>query len=89
MEDSTSLLGIYVILRAASSFRVQQGHYPGTLPGQVDSDIDLLHTAVQSKISDWGINASINEDLVAEMCVGREGVGGMRMTGEGALTVFA
>ncbi|XP_064610476.1 NEDD8-activating enzyme E1 regulatory subunit-like isoform X2 [Liolophura sinensis] len=66
-EDCDDLV-FYVLIRGVDKFYEEYNRYPGWYNGQVETDIPLMKTCVSRLLHDWGLNASIKDDFIHEMC---------------------
>ncbi|XP_059164934.1 NEDD8-activating enzyme E1 regulatory subunit-like isoform X2 [Physella acuta] len=59
---------LYILLRAADKFFAEYNRYPGYFDNTVDADIPKLKTCLNKLIHDWGLNSTIKDDYVHEIC---------------------
>jgi amyloid beta precursor protein binding protein 1 len=68
LEDPSSNVALYVLLRAAYAFQSKFGHFPGQLHNGFEEDVATFKAEVVSLMAGWGLATSISDDLVLEMC---------------------
>lgn len=68
LEDPDSDVSFYVLLRAVDKFYAKFNKYPGESDEDVESDCENLQACVTTLLQDWGIQTTIKEDYVKEMC---------------------
>ncbi|KAG5680702.1 hypothetical protein PVAND_010193 [Polypedilum vanderplanki] len=66
LENIDSLMGHYVVLRSQDRFITEHGCMPGEI--QVDIDTARVKSQASKLLNDWGINISLNDDLIHEIC---------------------
>jgi NEDD8-activating enzyme E1 regulatory subunit len=66
LENIESLMGHYVVMRAMDRFRTEHGSMPGEI--HFDTDTARVKNQAQRLVSDWSINAQLNDDLFHEIC---------------------
>ncbi len=58
----------YVLLRAADRFYNQYNRYPGSYNDQVEADTYKLKSCVHNILHEWGVNFTLKDDHINEMC---------------------
>ncbi|XP_017466889.1 PREDICTED: nedd8-activating enzyme E1 regulatory subunit [Rhagoletis zephyria] len=66
LEIQGTLSELYVALRAYERFVSECGNVPGEC--YVENDVKELKTVASKMLSDWGVHASISDDLIHEIC---------------------
>uniref|UniRef100_W8BRW6 NEDD8-activating enzyme E1 regulatory subunit n=1 Tax=Ceratitis capitata TaxID=7213 RepID=W8BRW6_CERCA len=66
LEIQGTLAEHYVALRAYERFVSECGNVPGEC--YVENDVKELKTVASKMISDWGVHATISDDLIHEIC---------------------
>ncbi|XP_014097757.1 nedd8-activating enzyme E1 regulatory subunit [Bactrocera oleae] len=66
LEIQGTLAEHYVALRAYERFVSECGNVPGEC--YVENDVKELKTVASKMLSDWGVHASISDDLIHEIC---------------------
>eukprot|EP00042_Codosiga_hollandica_P045354 m.459313 g.459313 ORF g.459313 m.459313 type:complete len:432 (-) comp57005_c0_seq2:99-1394(-) len=74
LEDGSSSVPFYLILRAIDAFYASNGRYPGVSDDDIGEDVVAVKGCVASLLARCGISHSINNDLIHEMvrCGGAE-----------------
>lgn len=65
IEDPSSLVPNYVVLRAMERFQTEFGYLPGEC--EVEADTARIKGLVGRLLHDWGINAAVNDELAHEI----------------------
>lgn len=66
IEDPSSLVANYVVLRAMERFQTEFGYLPGEC--EVEADTARIKALVGRLLHDWGINAPVTDELAHEIC---------------------
>lgn len=66
IEDPTSLVANYVVLRAMERFQTEFGYLPGEC--EVEADTARIKALVGRLLHDWGISAPVTDELAHEIC---------------------
>lgn len=66
IEDPTSLIANYVVLRAMERFQSEFGYLPGEC--EVEADTARIKSLVGKLLHDWGIAAPVTDELAHEIC---------------------
>ncbi|XP_071784936.1 NEDD8-activating enzyme E1 regulatory subunit-like [Asterias amurensis] len=68
LENPDSEVVFYVLLRAADRFYNQYNRYPGSYDDQVEADTYKLKSCVHNILHEWGVNLTLKDDHINEMC---------------------
>eukprot|EP00049_Salpingoeca_infusionum_P003773 m.70754 g.70754 ORF g.70754 m.70754 type:complete len:533 (+) comp12268_c0_seq1:32-1630(+) len=66
-EEMQSDMVWYILFRAANKFAATHGHFPGAFE-KFEEDIPHYSQAVATVLSDLGVSATIDSDLICEFC---------------------
>lgn len=66
LEQSNSLMVLYVALRALDRFQSEHGTQPGDI--YVESDTARIKTIAGKLLNEWGINTPFSDDWAHELC---------------------
>lgn len=66
IEDPSSLVANYVVLRAMERFQTEFGYLPGEC--EVEADTARIKALVGRLLHDWGIGAPVTDELAHEIC---------------------
>lgn len=66
LEDTNSLMVIYVALRALDKFQSEHGTHPGDI--YVESDTARIKAIACKYLSEWSISAPFSDDWAHELC---------------------
>ncbi|XP_022100909.1 NEDD8-activating enzyme E1 regulatory subunit-like [Acanthaster planci] len=68
LENPDSEVVLYVLLRAADRFYNQYNRFPGSYDDQVEGDTFKLKSCVHNILHEWGVNFTMKDDYINEMC---------------------
>lgn len=66
LEDSSSLMVIYVALRALDKFESENGTHPGEI--YVEADTARIKTIACKLLNEWNVNAAFSDEWAHEIC---------------------
>ncbi|XP_038070147.1 NEDD8-activating enzyme E1 regulatory subunit-like [Patiria miniata] len=68
LENPDSEVVLYIMLRAADRFYNQYNRFPGCYDDQVEGDTFKLKSCVHNILHEWGVNFTMKDDYINEMC---------------------
>lgn len=66
IEDPSTLIANYVVLRAMERFQTEFGYLPGEC--EVEADTARIKALVGKLLHDWGVHAPVTDELAHEIC---------------------